>query len=50
MDEALFYDSVAQVYHWTPEQTDAQPYELVHRMLRVAGLRNEVSERKARRP
>lgn len=48
MEEALYYDSIAQTYGWTPEQTDAQPYELLQRMLAVAAIRNEISERKMR--
>lgn len=46
MEEALFYDSVAQVYHFPPTVADQQPYELLQRMLVVATIRNEVEERK----
>ena len=48
MEEALWYDSVAQVYRFTPAQADEIPFELLERMLEVAAIRNEVSERKAK--
>jgi hypothetical protein len=48
MEEALWYDAIAQAYHIPPTVADQQPHELLQRMLEVAVIRNEVSERKAR--
>lgn len=48
MEEALWYDAIAQAYHIPPTVADEQPHELLQRMLEVAVIRNEVSDRKAR--
>ena len=48
MEEALYYESIAQAYGWPPDVADRQPDELLQRMLVVSGVRNEVAERKMR--
>lgn len=48
MEEALWYDSLAQIYRMPPTVADEQPFELLERMLAVAGIRNEVADRKMR--
>lgn len=49
LEEALFYDSVAQLYGWTPDVVDSVPDELLGNMLRVARIRRELEEDSARR-
>lgn len=46
MEEALWYDAIAQAYHFPPTVVDEQPYELMNRMLTVASIRNEVQAAK----
>lgn len=48
MEDALWYDTIAQLYRFTPAVADEIPYELLQRMVEVAAIRNEVSERKAK--
>lgn len=48
LEEALFYDSVARLYGWTPDQTDDVPADLLSRMMRVARIRSEVEEEQVR--
>jgi hypothetical protein len=46
MAEALYYESMAEAWGWPPDVVDRQPGELLERMLRVAAIRAEVTERK----
>lgn len=49
LDEALFYESVATLWGWTPDQADGVPYDLLGGMLRVARIRSDVEADEARK-
>lgn len=48
LEGALYYESIASAWGWPPDVVDRQPAELLEHMLTVAGIRNEVAERKNR--